>query len=65
MEYSALGDAVNVASRLETFARPNEICVDDTTYAETKDKFAYEQIGDIDVKNRLQPVPVYKVIKAL
>jgi adenylate cyclase len=65
MEYSALGDAVNVASRLETFARPNEICVDDTTYAETKQHFAYELIGDIDVKNRLQPVPVYKVIKAL
>ena len=65
MEYSALGDAVNVASRLETFARPNEICVDDLTYAETKDLFAYELIGDIDVKNRAQPVPVYKVIKAL
>jgi adenylate cyclase len=65
MEYSALGDAVNVASRLETFARPNEIVVDDRTYAETKDKFLYEQIGDIDVKNRAQPVPVYKVIKAL
>ncbi len=65
MEYSALGDAVNVASRLETFARPNEICVDDTTHAETKDLFQYEQIGDIDVKNRAQPVPVYKVIKAL
>ncbi len=65
MEYSALGDAVNVASRLETFARPNEICVDDTTYVETKDLFLYEQIGDIDVKNRAQPVPVYKVIKAM
>jgi class 3 adenylate cyclase len=65
MEYSALGDAVNVASRLETFARPNEICVDDKTYAETKHLFAYEQIGDIDVKNRAQPVPVYKVIKAV
>jgi adenylate cyclase len=65
MEYSALGDAVNVASRLETFARPNEICVDDTTHAETKELFQYELIGDIDVKNRVQPVPVYKVIKAL
>jgi adenylate cyclase len=65
MEYSALGDAVNVASRLQTFARPNEIVVDDKTYAETKHLFAYEQIGDIDVKNRAQPVPVYKVIKAL
>ncbi len=65
MEYSALGDAVNVASRLETFARPNEICVDDQTYAETKDLFQYELIGDIEVKNRVQPVPVHKVMRAL
>ena len=65
MEYTALGDAVNLASRLETFARPNEIVVDDKTYFETKALFTYEQIGDIDVKNRLQPVPVYKVMKAL
>lgn len=65
MEYSALGDAVNVASRLETFARPNEICVDEQTYLETKDLFHYEQIGDIEVKNRVAPVPVYKVMKAL
>jgi adenylate cyclase len=65
MEYTALGDAVNVASRLQTFARPNEIVADDKTYEETKDLFVYEQIGDIDVKNRAQPVPVYKVVKAV
>ena len=61
-EYTALGDSVNVASRLETLARPNEICVDEDTYSKTKDEFVFEQIGAIDVKNRVEPVSVYKVI---
>jgi len=64
-EYTAVGDAVNVASRLETFARPNEICIDENTYEKTKGAFAIEEIGAIDVKNRGEPVVVYKVLSAL
>jgi adenylate cyclase len=63
MEYTALGDTVNVASRLETFARPNEICIDETTYQKTGDQFEVEEIGWVDVKNRVESVAVYKVLR--
>lgn len=63
-EYTALGDAVNVASRLQTFARPNEICIDEVTKAKTGDLFSVEEIGTIDVKNRAQGVAVFKVLRA-
>jgi len=63
MEYTALGDTVNVASRLETFARPNEICIDQTTYQQTGEQFEVEEIGWIDVKNRVESVAVYKVLR--
>jgi len=64
VEYTAIGDAVNVASRIQTFARPNEICIDENTYAATGNAFDVEEIGSIDVKNRDQPVVIYKVLGA-
>jgi adenylate cyclase len=58
-EYAAVGDTVNVASRLETFARANEIFIDENTYEKTKGAFAVEEIGTIDVKNRAKLVVVF------
>ncbi len=64
VEYTAIGDAVNVAARLETFARPNEICIDDGTRLQTAGAFQVEEIGAINVRNRAEPVSVFKVIGA-
>jgi adenylate cyclase len=61
-EYTAIGDAVNVAARIQTFARPNEICIDEVTRAKTEARFVSEEIGMIDVKNRLQPLAIFKVL---
>ena len=61
VEYTSIGDSVNVAARLETFARPNEICVDEDTIKKAGDTFAVQEIGTIDVKNRFQPINVFKV----
>ncbi|MCA9178436.1 MAG: FHA domain-containing protein [Planctomycetales bacterium] len=63
VEYTALGDTVNIAARLEAFARPKEICIDEDTFQKVEsDAFAIQEIGAIDVKNRHLPVKVYKVL---
>jgi adenylate cyclase len=64
MEYTAIGDAVNVAARLQAFARPNEICIDETTLSQTGGAFQVEEIGTIDVRNRAEPISIYKVLAA-
>jgi len=62
IEYTALGDTVNVASRLESFARPGEICIDDATLdAVGASTFDVQEIGVVDVKNRNRPIRVFNV----
>ncbi|MCH8147698.1 MAG: adenylate/guanylate cyclase domain-containing protein [Planctomycetes bacterium] len=64
MEYTAMGDIVNVAARLQTFARPNEICIEEETFRQAGGTLNVQEIGTIDVKNRMEPVQVYKVLEA-
>ena len=61
-DYSAFGDAVNTASRLESLAGPGEILVSDRIYKQVKDKFEFERRPPTFVKNKREPVQIYKVI---
>ena len=57
------GDGVNVAARLETLAEPGGICVSRVVRDQVRDKlaFAFEDMGEQQVKNIARPVRVYRV----
>src|SRR5947207_8721736 len=58
-----LGDGVNVAARLEALAEPGGICVSRVVRDQVRHKldFAFEDLGEQQVKNIGRPVRVYRV----
>jgi adenylate cyclase len=62
MDYTVLGDTVNVASRLETIAEPNQILIGEETYNRVKDKFKTREVGLRKLKGKTQDIRVYEVL---
>jgi class 3 adenylate cyclase len=64
LDYTVLGNTVNIASRLESsVAGKNEIVVSEATYKLTKDLFEFESLGEKQIKGLSVPVETYRVIK--
>ena len=60
-EYTAIGDTVNTAARLESNSKGGQILVSDATQQSAKSRYKLIQREPIYVKNRVQPVPIYEV----
>ncbi len=61
VEFKAVGDTVNLASRMEGLAEPGTTYVTEDTYRLTKDLFHFRPLGKKRVKGKGEPIPVYKV----
>ncbi len=58
-----IGDGVNVAARIQELAQPGEICISAGVHELVKNKLAlaYDDLGDLAVKNIAEPVRVHRV----
>ncbi len=61
MDYTVIGDTVNVASRLCAHAGPGEIFVSESVYKKTKNKLLYSKLDPINVKGKKNKVPAFLV----
>ncbi len=61
MDYTVVGDSVNVAARLEQVVKGGEIFIGDQTYRQTQGHFRIQKKGGISVKNKTEPIMCYEV----
>src|SRR5438270_7486758 len=62
-EFGVLGDAVNVAARLEQAAEPGEILVGDATYRLAPALFAYEPHPPVAAKGKSAPLVAWRLLR--
>ena len=62
VEFKAVGDTVNLASRIEGLAQAGTTWVSDETFKRTEGFFRFESLGQSKIKGRQESVKVYQVI---
>jgi class 3 adenylate cyclase/tetratricopeptide (TPR) repeat protein len=62
VEFKAVGDTVNLASRIEGLAEPGATYVTQETFRSTEGLFQFEALGEKEIKGKEEPVSVYRVI---
>jgi class 3 adenylate cyclase/tetratricopeptide (TPR) repeat protein len=63
VEYTALGDAINVAARMEQAAEPGTVLVTDHTRSLIGGAFEFESLGPVEVKGKADPVIAHRVLR--
>lgn len=65
MDYTAIGDTVNTAARLESNAKPGQILISSDVYEAVKDRVEVTEVGVIPLKGKSNGVFVYQLDKVL
>ncbi|MGN0155492.1 MAG: CHASE2 domain-containing protein [Lachnospiraceae bacterium] len=61
MDFTAIGDTVNTAARLEANAKRGQVLISDAVYERVKDRIEVEEVGEIPLKGKSKGVFVYSV----
>ena len=61
-DYTAMGDVMNAASRLEYLAEPGQVLVGDATRQATGDAVRYELIGSLPARGRERPIETWQAL---
>jgi len=62
LDYTVIGDVVNVAQRLQTIAKEGQILINESSYEKVKESFNCNKVGEVNLKNKSHPVTIYEVL---
>ncbi len=63
MEYTAIGDAINLAARMEQTAVPGTVQISEETYKLVAPFFDFEGLGEVEVKGKTAPIKTYRPLR--
>ena len=62
LDYTVIGDTVNIAQRLQAAAAHNQIVINETAYQKVKQSFNCQSVGEVILKNKAVPMMIYEVM---
>ena len=62
LDYTVIGDSVNIAQRLQSAAKEGQIIISEYSYQLVKESFNCMKVGEVKLKNKSNPVTIYEVI---
>ncbi|MEW6493996.1 MAG: adenylate/guanylate cyclase domain-containing protein [Cyanobacteriota bacterium] len=62
MDYTAIGDKVNIASRLQSIAKGEQILVTQSIYEATEHLFEFKEFGLVQLKGKKEAIKVFEVV---
>jgi class 3 adenylate cyclase/tetratricopeptide (TPR) repeat protein len=63
MDYTAVGDTTNLASRIESMAQPGSVLLSEQTYHLVRNYFELKSLGHVEVKGKEDPQKTYQLLK--
>jgi class 3 adenylate cyclase len=64
MDYTAVGDTTNLASRMESMAKPGTIVGSGNTHKLARDFFEFKSLGKVEVKGKAEQQEAFELVKA-
>ena len=62
LDYTVIGDTVNIAQRLQSASKESQIIINETAYQKVKESFNCLKVGEVSLKNKAAPMNIYEVL---
>jgi len=62
LDYTVIGDAVNIAQRLQSVSKEGQVIISETSFEKVKESFNCRKVGEVNLKNKAHPMMIYEVL---